>query len=101
MAQAKIKKTTERLARDAKLARAFFGLEGDLHDLRYMASIAFEQASDTVNDLYKGHIGDKRDLDRMLFAVSHVEEMINDLYLKWDAGFHGQPEGSASGEVLP
>lgn len=80
-------KSTERQKPDAKLARAFRDMESDLHDLRYMASIAFDQASDTVHDLYSGYIGDKRHLDRMLFAVSHVEEMINALYRKWDSNF--------------
>jgi hypothetical protein len=91
-------KTAERLARDARLASAFRDMEGDLHDLRYMASITFEQASDTVQDLYKGHI-DKRHLDQMLFAISHVDEMINNLHRKWDANFSGQPEGNATAEV--
>lgn len=83
-----IEKSAERLARDAKLADAFRDMDGDLIDLRHMASIAFEQASETVHELYSGHISDKRHLDRVLFAVGHVEDMINDLYRKWDDSFH-------------
>lgn len=81
-------KSAERQARDAKLADAFRDMDGDLHDLRHMASIAFEQVADTVQDLYSGHVGDKRHLDRMLFAVSHLDEVVNDLHRKWDSNFH-------------
>jgi hypothetical protein len=54
-----------------------------------MASIAFEQASETAEDIYAGRLGDRRDYDRMVFAISHVEKMVNDLYRKWDSGLHG------------
>ena len=60
-----------------------------------MASIAFEQVSDAVHDLYKGHISDKRDLDRVLFAVSHVQDMVDDLCRKWDEKFQ-----SARGQTV-
>lgn len=96
MAQAKVAnitketsgKSAERQARDAKHADAFRDMDGDLHDLRHMASVAFEQASDTVHDLYKGQIRDKSLLDRMLFAVVQVEDMINDLSRKWEERFN-------------
>jgi hypothetical protein len=91
-------KSAERLARDERLAKAFFNMDGDLHDLRHMASIAFDQVAEMVHDLYSGHIGDKRHLDRMLFTVAHLEDMIDDLYQKWDADFKEAPESNATGE---
>lgn len=81
-------KTAERLARDAKLADAFRDMDGDLLNLRHMANLAFEQAAEIVSEIYGEYEGDKRHLDRALFAVGHVEDMINDLYRKWDDSFH-------------
>jgi hypothetical protein len=72
-------KSVERLVRDEKLADAFRDMEENLIDLTHMARIAFEQASEMVQDIYARHTGDKRHLDQVLFAVSHLDEMINDL----------------------
>ena len=63
-------------------------MDGDLLDLRHMASLSHEQVAELVHDIYGKHEGDKRHLDRVLFAVGHVEDMINDLYRKWDSDFH-------------
>ena len=90
-------KSAERLARDARLASAFRDMEGDLHDLRHMASLSYKEAAEIVHDLCDRHEGDKIHLDRALFAIGHVEDMING---KWDAGFSGAPEGSATGVGL-
>jgi hypothetical protein len=87
-------KSAERLARDAKLASAFFDMEDDLISVRHMARIAFEQAAETVQEIYNEHGIDKRSYDQMLFAVGHVEDMINELYRKWDSNFQGSDEGS-------
>ncbi len=92
-------KIAERLARDARLASAFRHMEGGLHDLRHMASLSYKEATEIVHDLYDRHEGDKSHLDRALFAIGHVEDIINDLYRKWDAGFSGAPEGNATAEV--
>lgn len=81
-------KSAERLARDARHASAFRDMDGDLLDLRHMANLAFEQAAEIVSEIYGEYEGDKRHLDRALFAVGHVEDMINDLYRKWDSNFH-------------
>ena len=81
-------KSAERIERDARHASAFRDMDGDLLDLRHMASLSYEQVAELVHDIYGKHEGDKRHLDRVLFAVGHVEDMINDLYRKWDSDFH-------------
>lgn len=85
----KKEKTPERLERDARLASAYFDLEDKLIDLKHMAHIAFEQAVETVQDINNGALSDKGHYDRMLFAVGHVEDMIRELYQKWDSNFQG------------
>ncbi len=87
----------ERLERDARLASAYRDLEDKLIDLKHMARIAFEQAAETVQDIFDGHATEGKHYDQMMFAVGHVEDMIRGLHQKWCAGLQGASQSGDTG----
>lgn len=60
-------------------------MEGKLHDLTLMMSLATTAVEDFINE---PHLRDKgRNADMTLFGVYHVQEMIQALLSDWTAGF--------------
>jgi len=84
MAQAAISNVIHIENRDANFARAFRDMEGKLHDLVNMSSLACSKVEGFTTSEYEHS---EKDRNITLFSVYHLDEMIQALLADWTESF--------------